>query len=237
MLNFPPFIEPIHWCNRGDQKYTQIIRNLTSHYKNHNKFSTKAGRILESGQRLYKYYLYPEEQNEFAKKQIENLIDDINDYEDEIQVNEADYYNSEEETDVASNRNPVLKPGNNVNHRYQTDPKLAKTILQLADYKCELKEILPLENHATFETSGNHVYLEAHHLIPIKAQKDFPNQNLDRVENIVALCPICHRAVHYGTREEKIKHLKPLYDARINSLRDCVHHIDISFEDLVNRYY
>jgi len=227
-------LEPL--ANRGDQKYTQIIRNLTSHYGT-NEFSRRANRILPAGEREYQYFLNPEEKSKFAQKQTENIVDDINDYEDDAQVNEADHYNSEQEIDVSSNRVPILKPGSNVNHRYQTDPKLAKTILQLAEYKCELKVTLPTENHATFETSGNHVYLEAHHLIPMKAQKDFPGQNLDRVENIVALCPTCHKAVHYGTREEIIKHLKPLYDDRIQKLRDCEHHIDISFEDLINKYY
>ena len=60
------------------------------------------------------------------------------------------------------------------------------------------------ENHATFESIHGTQYLEAHHLIPMKAQKDFlsENINLDRLENIVALCPNCHKAVHYGTRSE-----------------------------------
>ena len=39
--------------------------------------------------------------------------------------------------------------------------------------------------------------MEGHHLIPMKAQDDFEN-NLDRVENSVCLCPNCHVLFDYN---------------------------------------
>ena len=71
-------------------------------------------------------------------------------------------------------------------------------------------------------------------MIPIKAQKDF-EKNIDRPENIVCLCPICHRAVHNAKKEERIEILKKLYDNKIDNLKRVG--IDISFEDLFNKYY
>ncbi len=92
-------------------------------------------------------------------------------------------------------------------------------------------------DHETFDSKQGYRYVEAHHLIPMKAQKDFPNINLDRTENIVALCPTCHRAVHLGTKEEKMKHLKPLYDERMPLLQQIYPDFSLTFEDLIREYY
>ncbi|MGL5979149.1 MAG: hypothetical protein ACRCZJ_09150, partial [Erysipelotrichaceae bacterium] len=37
------------------------------------------------------------------------------------------------------------------------------------------------------------------------------NYNLDNSDNMVCVCPECHRALHFGTLEEKMKRLEPLY--------------------------
>ena len=106
----------------------------------------------------------------------------------------------------ASDREPQLSKTSS-SRRYKTDARIAK------------KEV---------------PYQEGHHLIPIKAQKDF-EKNIDRPENIVCLCPICHRAVHNAKKEERIEILKKLYDNKIDNLKRVG--IDISFEDLFNKYY
>ena len=38
-------------------------------------------------------------------------------------------------------------------------------------------------------------YIEAHHLIPMEYQGDF-SVSIDVPENIISLCPNCHRAFH-----------------------------------------
>ena len=51
-----------------------------------------------------------------------------------------------------------------------------------------------------------------HHIIPINAQEDFPNVNIDIPENVVCLCPSCHREIHNG-RDSKEMMIK-LFDSR-----------------------
>ena len=44
--------------------------------------------------------------------------------------------------------------------------------------------------------------MEAHHLIPMKCQGDFIN-SIDIPENIICLCPNCHRQFHSAIDKEK----------------------------------
>ncbi len=164
----------------------------------------------------------------------EKVIETLNDFEDDIAVRDAPTYNSQAEIDSADARTPTLKPGSSSNKRYTTDPKLGKTVLVNSGWKCDL-DGFDGHPHTTFDTKTGNKYLEAHHLVPMKAQKDFFPVNLDIFDNIVPLCPNCHKAVHYGSINEKKRFLKPLYDARIAKLN--AHGIVISFDDLINKYY
>lgn len=67
------------------------------------------------------------------------------------------------------------------------------------NYSCEIND-----KHITFPTNSYPNYLEGHHLIPISAQRNFVSINLDCIENMVSLCPICHSQIHYGTKEAKL---------------------------------
>ena len=167
---------------------------------------------------------------------VDSIIDTLLDFQDEQDVKEAAVYNSEDEINASNNREPVLKSGLETNNRYSTDARLAKTAIKNAGYVCELAGHID-GSHTTFDSVHGTKYLEAHHLVPMKAQKDYISLgiNLDRLENIVALCPNCHKAVHYGTRAEKVKYLRPLYDARISKLNELG--IDIDFDVLIDDYY
>lgn len=173
---------------------------------------------------------------EKSTEDVNDLIDVFLDMEDEQSIKDASVYTSEEEIEMSNNRTPVLKSGLETNKRYSTDSRLAKTAIKNAGYVCELYSHVS-GSHTTFDSANGNKYLEAHHLIPMKAQKDFVSLgiNLDRLENIVALCPNCHKAVHYGTKAEKVKYLRPLYDARIAKLKKLG--IDIDFDVLIDDYY
>lgn len=64
--------------------------------------------------------------------------------------------------------------------------------------------------------------MEAHHLVPVKYQQriwqDY-NINVDCIENIVSLCPTCHRAFHNGTKEVKTKLIENIYKRIIPKYR------------------
>lgn len=71
--------------------------------------------------------------------------------------------------------------------------KTSLNALQKAGYRCENNP-----SHETFIKAGKEVpYMEPHHLIPLAYQKYF-KVPLDVEENIVCLCPNCHRFIHYG---------------------------------------
>jgi hypothetical protein len=76
---------------------------------------------------------------------------------------------------------------------YPVDPRLKITSKVRSDYKCEFDSF-----HQTFLTEDYLQYTESHHLLPMAAKKNYRNVNLDCLENLVSLCPNCHRAIHYG---------------------------------------
>ena len=113
--------------------------------------------------------------------------------------------------------------------KYITNPRISKTALDIAKYLC-----LVDHNHKTFISKEGKPFMEAHHLIPMSAQKDF-SINLDRIENIVSICPTCHSAIHLGNYETRIKLLKKLYDLKEKELKSVG--INISFEELFTKNY
>ena len=68
----------------------------------------------------------------------------------------------------------------------------------------------------------------------MSAQKDF-SINLDRVENIVSLCPVCHSAIHVGTDAVRLDVLTKLYAEREEALKKCG--LNISVGELFSKYY
>lgn len=78
-----------------------------------------------------------------------------------------------------------------------------------ANYKCEIDN-----RHETFiaEKTGK-PYMESHHAIPMRLQPHFEN-SLDVYANLVCLCPICHRKIHYGIKSERENMKKYIYHNR-----------------------
>lgn len=66
---------------------------------------------------------------------------------------------------------------------------------------------------------GIHPYMEGHHLIPLKYQKEF-SYSLDTYANIISLCPTCHRQIHFGLKEDRKKMINNLFEEREGQLQD-----------------
>lgn len=102
-----------------------------------------------------------------------------------------------------------------------------------SEYKCEFDE-----GHETFISKKTKKrYMEAHHLIPVsQAQYVWKKKraNVDCIENIVSLCPTCHRAIHHGEFDTKLVILKKLYDLKYPDLAKAG--LDIDFETLLKFY-
>lgn len=86
---------------------------------------------------------------------------------------------------------------------------IASFALAKADFLCEVDK-----DHNTFISQRTNLpYSESHHFVPMKFQGDF-SFPLDCVENIISLCPTCHRGFHHGIIDHKKVLIEKVYDTR-----------------------
>jgi 5-methylcytosine-specific restriction protein A len=86
------------------------------------------------------------------------------------------------------------------------DPKIKAWVLKAADGKCE-----SCNSKAPFVAENSEPFLEVHHL------RRLADGGSDTISNVVALCPNCHREMHYGINKlaliesmySKVSRLKP----------------------------
>ena len=98
-----------------------------------------------------------------------------------------------------------------------------------SSYKCEFNEM-----HSSFIAQANRrQYVEAHHLIPFARREEYKG-NIDVLENLICLCPNCHRKIHHGIRPEIQAMLGQLLNQRRSSLIRAG--IEIDDRDLMQHY-
>lgn len=115
------------------------------------------------------------------------------------------------------------------NSSWIRDPDIAYTALDNANFLCENDF-----NHITFiSQSTSKQFVEAHHLVPMRNQDQF-DVSLDVPENIISLCPNCHRAFHNSTKEVKKELIKNFYNRRIELLKS--RDINITINELIELY-
>lgn len=137
---------------------------------------------------------------------LENKLDD--NVEEQEKIQEAEPATPKEKQGSADE--PLKIVDSNQGKAIAKNNRLAKSVLIDAKYLCQIDP-----SHTTFLTNHQVPYMEGHHLIPctVKNSKIFIDKkkggkNIDCVENIVCICPNCHRAVHFGddrTKKEKIR--------------------------------
>lgn len=76
---------------------------------------------------------------------------------------------------------------------YARDPKVKAWVLKEANGQCEC-----CEADAPFTTAEGEPFLEVHHL------RRLADGGSDTVSNAVALCPNCHREMHYGINKTEL---------------------------------
>ncbi|MCC6761238.1 MAG: HNH endonuclease [Chitinophagaceae bacterium] len=93
---------------------------------------------------------------------------------------------------------------------FQRNPLIAAYRLKVSDFKCEINP-----EHSTFIAEKTKLpFMEAHHFIPIKYQNLFTEYPLDNVDNIICLCPNCHRAFHHAEINHKYDLVRNIYYKR-----------------------
>lgn len=76
---------------------------------------------------------------------------------------------------------------------YVRDPAVKAWILQQSKGICE-----SCDEEAPFYLNDGSPYLEVHHVVPLSSA------GADTISNCVALCPNCHRALHYSQNAKKL---------------------------------
>lgn len=112
---------------------------------------------------------------------------------------------------------------------YQRSDIIRTQVIEYAHYKCEMDG-----NHETFIAARtNSPYMEAHHAIPISLQGRFPH-SLDVYANVICLCPICHRKIHYGLLDDRRLMMDEIYEKRVTRLQKSGLNISkTEFENLI----
>lgn len=143
------------------------------------------------------------------------LEDDDTDYVEK--VDDVKEYNINENIAKYAFKNKPSATTAGILKRYSKNPLVGKVSIKKADYKCENNI-----SHETFISAHtNHQFMEAHHLIPINQQEVMWERygvNVDCTENIVSLCPNCHREIHYAVKEVKRELIQKLYKIKKNEL-------------------
>ena len=125
--------------------------------------------------------------------------------------------------DIITEKPPIVT---STTTSYRRNQIIVDQSLEGAGYCCEHDA-----KHQTFiAKSTNHAYMEGHHLIPMKYQDDF-ECSIDVYANIVCLCPICHKLLHYGQTKEKSYVAEGLYEKRQTRLIQSG--IDISKQEFL----
>ena len=76
-------------------------------------------------------------------------------------------------------------------------------------------------------------FVEAHHLVPMQFQEHFES-SLDVLENVVVLCPNCHRKLHHGQVADKKLLLTVLHQTSGKGLKS--RGLEITLNHLVALY-
>lgn len=110
--------------------------------------------------------------------------------------------------------------------KYKRNQIIVDHCLEAADYCCEHNA-----DHKTFIAKATgRSYMEGHHLIPMKYQTEFDN-SIDVYANIICLCPICHRMIHFGADHDRKYLVEEMYEKRKQRLYNSG--IDLSKKDFL----
>jgi len=84
---------------------------------------------------------------------------------------------------------------------YTRNNALRTLVKRRAQYSCEM----PSCDYVGFEQENGERYIEVHHLIPLSQGGE------DSLSNTVALCPTCHRKLHYASNKKELQQILKEY--------------------------
>lgn len=107
---------------------------------------------------------------------------------------------------IKNNKNPTNKSKTETTTYYR-DPYHKEPVKRLAEGNCQLcKEPAPIA------VKEGKPYLDEHHVVQLA------NGGKDSIENVVAICPNCHRKVQVLNNEDDIKKLENVAEENENKV-------------------
>ena len=166
---------------------------------------------------------YPEGSGEFAKLTLKHFSPyAVYDYlENQEEIIDSDPDESKVDDTTTKNQKQLRR----------TSQILKRMAKERTNNRCELETLNSCRYFTSIENGKN--YLEIHHLVPFEFSNDF-NSSLEIIENYVALCPHCHRLLHFGVDRERKSVITYLYNQRCEGLKNKG--IDISLKELLAYY-
>ena len=156
---------------------------------------------------------------DILNQENEETLDDVLNY--ELNHTEIDDLN------LNPNYKPVIEKDSRFVSSYKRNRQVAINALRRAQSQCEFDK-----RHHLFDKINGGKYLEVHHIIPMCAQDDF-EVPLDRDENVVCLCPSCHREIHFGRKRKDI--IEFFYEQRRIKLEEAG--INTNLEEILTYYH
>lgn len=118
---------------------------------------------------------------------------------------------------------------NEVTKQWKRDRAVVNRSIEFNNNKCEYDD-----KHEYFISDKSRKnYVEGHHLIPMKYQDSF-EYSLDVEANVVSLCVVCHKILHLGRIEDKVRIINRLYTLRKGLLERSG--LEISLDELIDLY-
>lgn len=225
----------------GEKKvttYSVKSDNLFNLQNRFNKFEIKINDYnnkMFRKQRFYggKYQNLDEKIITYIESILENreLLDN-DDTEEQEEIQKIEPANSEEIQDSANK--PLYIVNESQGKTISKDSRISKAALAEANYSCLIDP-----NHKTFTTKRQVTYMEGHHLIPCTVTNseyffEKYKKNIDCFENIVCICPNCHREVHYGEWNSKSKKIRIMFKKQQEKFNKVG--LSITVEELLNLY-
>lgn len=215
----------------------QTIRNIMV-----SNYDRRANYILfeRSNNKPFTYTLKPDglilanELEEFLENKKLEYLSEINP--ESISCENINSY-SEEELSKINNQNKkfnysdIKDKGITISQRVPTDERIKLTRFVQTSYTCEADA-----SHITFATSRFPNFLEGHHLIPLSAQRTFPDVKLDCIQNMVSLCPNCHKKIHYAEEHVKLELFNQIIENRKSDFEEIGFTID-DLQEIFKNFY
>lgn len=209
---------PPRWCETGwrvDSEY--IVFEKTIHFSEYKNELIKLqpekggplkktgdgigngveGYLFEANKEMFEFLLdkiADVQSAEFEKWRVYDLLNfkiedkqDLTEIEIEMQIEGVQArHHSIEQLAKLINVNPVQKKSQKKESTvYYRSPFIKEMVKQIADGKCQM-----CGEDAPFKDRSNGPYLEGHHV------KRLADGGSDTVDNVVAICPNCHRKMH-----------------------------------------